>query len=108
MWSRRSGYALIQLLERALKPHYHVALAGSVLMRGESEHDLDLIIFPHKAQHFVLQEIHDGLRNHMNLIVTRDRLRELWAKRGITDTKHVEVWEFRSKRVDVIIFGGPT
>lgn len=109
-WTRRQGLALVQRLERALKPHYHVALAGGVLLRGESDHDLDVIVFPHKAHHFDLQEIHDALRGHLHLVFTRERLAAMWRERGIKDTKHVEVWSDASgrhpKRVDVIIFGG--
>jgi len=40
-----------QQLEAVLAPHgIHVALGGSVLTRGESEHDYDIMLYPHKKE----------------------------------------------------------
>ncbi len=106
LWTLEKGLELVRSLERALAPHYHAALAGGVLMRGESKHDLDVVVYPHQADHFELDEIHTALSTRMRLVVPQHKVAEDWRKRGITDTKHVEVWAVEGgKRVDIIILG---
>lgn len=106
MWTLEAGLALVRTLEKALAPNYHAALGGGVLHRGESNHDLDIIILPHHANHLDVKEIHEVLRKHLRLVVPRDKILEDWRKRGITDMKYVEVWAEGWRRVDIIILGG--
>jgi hypothetical protein len=110
MWTLEDGLALVRKLEKELAPHYHAALGGGVLHRGSSDHDLDIVILPHHANHLDVGEIHKVLQAHLRLVVTRDKVLEDWRRRGITDTKYVEVWvddsNDESRRVDIIILGG--
>ena len=48
MWTREEAIWVIERLEPELaKVGAHCALAGSVAYKGKSDHDLDLIIYPH-------------------------------------------------------------
>ncbi len=50
MWTRELAIKLVEKLEPELaKIGAHCALAGSVLYKGESKKDLDIIIYPHKS-----------------------------------------------------------
>jgi hypothetical protein len=54
MWTREEAFLVIEKLEPKLADvGTHVALAGSVACRGESDKDLDLIIYPHTKSMFV-------------------------------------------------------
>ena len=83
-------------------PHYHVALAGSVIHKGESNKDTDIMVFPHSTDHYNMQEI--CLRMcaaDMHMRITNEVVANKWQKQGSTDTKYVEVWTWEGKRVDV-------
>lgn len=48
MWTQQEAIELLKRLEPDLaKVGFHCALGGSVLYRGTSEKDLDVIIYPH-------------------------------------------------------------
>lgn len=50
MWTREQAFWVIELLEPLLaNAGAHCALNGSVLYRGSSTKDLDLIVYPHKS-----------------------------------------------------------
>jgi hypothetical protein len=38
----------------------------------------------------------------MKRLVTLDKVHEAWRKLGSYDCKHVEIWEFQNKRVDIL------
>lgn len=104
IWTRPSAIALLVKLEAALAPNYHVALAGGVLLRGKSSHDLDVVVFPHNSNHFDMAEVRAGLESAgLRFVVGCQIVQEHWRKMGSTDTKHVEVWMDGMKRVDIII-----
>ena len=47
MWELVEALEVIRSLEKRIsKVGWHVALAGGVLERGASDHDLDLVVFP--------------------------------------------------------------
>jgi hypothetical protein len=49
-WQLTEGVEFARHVEReAIQHGYHVALGGSVLHRGESDKDVDLIVYPHKT-----------------------------------------------------------
>ena len=49
-WDINRGIVIAQLIESiVVKLGYHVALTGSVLIKGESDKDLDVMIYPHKT-----------------------------------------------------------
>ena len=109
MWTIDSALTFIREIEPLLiKNGWYVGLTGSVLIKGESKHDLDLIFYPMnngKVDRLVLYGTLDhsfGMtRKHDVSIVHRK-----WWK-GETysaDSKHVEVWETKDgRRVDLFI-----
>ena len=107
MWTMGEAIEFIKSLEAAVSPHYHIALAGSVLTRGESSKDLDVMVFPHRSQYHSLDEIHSLLRNFgMKLRADFEEVKKVWRKNGDVgplDQKHVEVWSWQGKRVDVFM-----
>lgn len=92
------------LEERLSEVGWHVALAGGVLLRGESEHDLDLLIFPHCSRGAHRRDVNKALRalGWQRVRTTREMHRH-WRSRGSRDTKRVEVWLTEDGgRVDLI------
>lgn len=50
MWTLEQAVELLRMLEPvAISQGFHVALGGSVLIRGSSDKDLDIFIYPHKT-----------------------------------------------------------
>jgi len=50
MWTLELGIAAARIIQAVVVEHgAHVALSGSVLIRGESKKDLDIVIYPHDA-----------------------------------------------------------
>lgn len=81
---------------------YYVALAGSVLTRGISNKDLDVVVYPESAP----AHTHEKLRSHLEafglkLQVPVESVHRRWRKLGSSDTKHVEVWFHGQRRVDI-------
>lgn len=82
---------------------YDVALGGSVLTRGASAHDLDLVVFP----------LRTSTQNRSALLVTLERfgmhrqhsvevVHARWRALGSRDEKHVEVWvDWAGRRIDL-------
>lgn len=103
-WSRPEALFFAKELEARCLPHYHVAFAGSVLHRGHSDKDLDLIILPHTTRYARI----DDVRNIMTafgfrLFLNWEQVREKWEKKGSGDQKIVEVYIQRRRRVDIFL-----
>lgn len=105
MWTRENVLELIVTLEQALAPiGYHIALAGSVLVRGQSPHDLDVLIFPHDS---TIQN-KDAVRRALGNIGwarthSSAQMLEHWRSKGSQDCKFVEVWRDNcNRRIDII------
>ena len=50
MWTLESALPVLRVLEAvAAKEGFHVALSGSVLYRGYSAKDLDVVVYPHNV-----------------------------------------------------------
>lgn len=103
-WILEDALVFVRKLERQLAATvgYHVAMTGSVLEKGHSHNDLDLVLFPHttgKVDMYVLRAALDlaGL----SPVVSRATVAAAWERRKSQDTKHVEVWTYDSKRVDL-------
>lgn len=104
VWTRDQAIELAVKLENHFAGVYHVALTGSVLTKGISKKDVDLIIYPHTNGEGRMYDIHEGLESFgMKLVVNLETIRKKWAKQGSIDTKMVEVWRYNSKRVDVFM-----
>jgi len=102
-WSLEEALALIRMLEPKLtQVGFHVALMGSVLIEGHSTNDLDLILFPHSSNRVDVESARleltiAGLRP----VISRARVAAAWEREGSSDAKHVEVWAYNDKRVDL-------
>jgi len=120
-WTIRQARRLVNELEARLAGWY-VALAGSVLLRGESSNDLDLIFYPHTSTKIwrpfadslmydlKIDELYRVLREcGLTQLASADRVKEVWAagrsaKRGPSDDqKWVEIWMYDEQRVDVFV-----
>ena len=104
MWSTREALQFCWELERALGGSHHVALTGSVLFCGYSEHDLDVVVYPHstaqpspKAVQRAMKEI-GYVRKFDSAFVAK-----MWRRKGSKDEKHVEGWTKEGRRVDLFL-----
>ena len=106
MWELDQALSLTRVLNQLLNTKgWHVALAGGVLNKGSSEHDLDLVFYPHSTTNVNLIKLRDALyalgwiRTHSS-----DLMINHWITKGSTDRKFVEVYQTPDgRRVDVII-----
>ena len=110
MWTLVSARGIIAVMETHLAPRgFHVALAGGVLARGHSKHDLDVVVFPHcKRPMSTARSREWAIRQSLRaagLVRRRTwcQMHAYWRKHGSWDTKHVEVWVLGARRVDVIM-----
>ncbi len=102
LWTRAEALALLAVLSEKLAPRYHPALAGSVLIKGASDKDLDIVVYPNSTDDvdmgFVATKLGElGLTKLHDVEVVHAR----WRRLGSRDAKHVEVWDYHGKRVDV-------
>lgn len=105
MWKLSEALDLVAELTVPLKEAgYGVGVCGSVLVKGYSTHDLDLVVFPLNTSKLsvpgtsredALRRVGMALRHGQAVVQAR------WRKLGSTDEKHVEVWSYQGKRVDV-------
>ncbi|MGN6108955.1 MAG: hypothetical protein ACTHU0_27865 [Kofleriaceae bacterium] len=88
---------------------WHCCLTGGVLVKGQSDHDLDVVVFPAKAQYHDLDKLYEGLElAGLRRCLTTAQVRESWETRhDVVDRKHVEVWRHGTKRVDIIVWPEP-
>lgn len=81
---------------------YEVALAGSVLKKGSSEKDLDVVLFPKTTARYNRRVLYRMLEDFgMVRQYTVEEVQRAWRLQGSMDTKHVEIWKFDSRRVDL-------
>lgn len=107
----RTAWNLVEALEfvAALSPvakkaGYAVALAGSVLAKGKSEKDLDLVLFPlrtDKSPEYAIREALIGTMG-MKLVFDEAFVKAEWKRLyDSDDEKRVEVWSWLGKRIDI-------
>lgn len=104
-WTLDDAVAFVRRLEPLIHPRHYAALAGSVLITGRSEHDLDLVIYPHDSRYRGRGSVDEAMRSlGYRLAFDRDDVHAFWQARGSGDRKHVETWLSISrpkKRVDL-------
>lgn len=104
-WTLEEACALLRHIEgNAKRFSCHVGLLGSVLHRGHSEHDLDIVIYPkNSTMHAFEHRAAEALRaSGLKPVFNRDFVQKQWERAGSSDEKHVEVWETPDgRRVDV-------
>ena len=98
LWTLKEACTFCSQLHDFLAPlGYDVGLAGGILFRGESDKDIDVIIYPLKRVSADFASMHQALPE-FGLRFVRLPNKNL----GYTDDgKLVEVWEFSGKRVDL-------
>jgi len=102
-WSVEEGIALCRKLHKLLLPiGYSVALTGSVLFKGKSHKDLDLVVFPCSTANTNESLLRHTLMNFgIRPWIPMEEVHAAWRKKGSDDTKHVEVWRFGIRRIDL-------
>ena len=101
-WSLTDGIDLARRLTRTLRPiGYHVGMTGSVLLRGRSANDLDLVIYPASTARMDRRALFKTLSTTGRMLYDRETTRAAWRKQDAEDEKDVEVWEFDGKKVDL-------
>lgn len=103
-WTRDEAIELCQELgPRLEKVGWGLALCGSVLIAGESRHDLDLIVFPHTTEKEDEEGLVDALvEAGITLRADVECVHRTWRQAGSRDTKHVEVYrDEHGRRIDL-------
>jgi hypothetical protein len=105
VWTLVDALEFVRSLEiEVVRTGYHVGLRGSVIMRGRSENDLDVIIYPHDSTKcdydYLVTALHAaGLRR----IADVNHVHAHWRRKGSTDEKHVEIWSYGEHlKVDIL------
>lgn len=107
-WTLEQVRPLIAELDLHLRTvGWFVGLTGSVLHKGESFNDLDLTLTPMTTVAPELQEALKVLaRTNLHsfgfkFLVDVETVHKHWRLKGSLDTKHVEVWQYQGKKVDI-------
>lgn len=104
IWTLDEAVELVRSLHLPLsKIGWALGIAGGVLWRGHSAHDLDLVLVPYVKQESDLTAVSTLLWD-LGWQRTHDvkQMHASWRSRGLSDTKHVEVWTYLGRRVDII------
>jgi len=104
MWTLEEAQRFCSLLEFFTSPGFGVGLTGSVLISNKSAHDIDIILYPLSSNSplndiDVLKEI--LVKFGMKPLLGREEVTKHWRKKGSLDDKHVEIWNYNGKRVDI-------
>lgn len=105
------GWTLQELIEflTMMRPFlrragFEIGLTGSVLFEGKSTHDGDVVIYPTDGSSFELSSFYAVLEQlGLNLEFSHAELLRIWRSEKSNDVKHVEVWSYKGKRLDMFI-----
>ena len=105
MWTLISALAFVRQLEDACASRgWHVALGGGVMKSGASDHDVDVIAYPHCSQTSTISNLHAAMRQvGAERSASVERVQEHWRKKGSVDEKYVEAWWLDEQRIDLIV-----
>lgn len=103
VWTLEGALPLLREVEAVVELlGYHVGLAGSVLTKGFSRNDMDMILYPASTARQPKEAVAAALKGlGMRQTHSVHVVWKAWKKMGSDDTKHVEKWEYRGKAVDV-------
>lgn len=98
LWTLNQACDLCNKLQDYLAPFgYGVGLTGGVLRRGESDKDIDVIVYPFKRLSSDFDSMYQSLSDFGLKFIRLPN-----ENRSYTDDgKRVEVWEFQGKRIDL-------
>jgi len=107
VWCNTDSRDFIRSLEYEIaKIGFHVGLRGSVLMQGQSNHDLDLVIYPHDSTNVRTDELYAVLcRSGLERQKTVAQVHAGWRAKGSADEKPYEIWTFVDRVVDIFYAG---
>lgn len=98
MWNIEQAVEFCRMIEPvAIAEGFHVALGGSVLIRGESKKDVDIFIYPHKTEHATKTAFDCLIEKFENLGVNNFKQAD---HKAYADNKLVFWSEYNGKRVD--------
>lgn len=82
---------------------FAVGMTGSVLTKGSSLHDLDIIIYPLQSTKATdVDKAKAALKAKGGFpFLDSESLKRVWRRKGSMDEKTVEVWHFDKRRVDI-------
>ncbi len=105
-WELQDALVVVRELQKVItKVGWSVCLHGSVLYKGASDKDLDLLLFPHNSSLADIQALYTALKGFaMKQCLTKEEVHNEWRKIGSTDTKWVEIWKYGNKRIDLFIW----
>lgn len=102
-WSEKDAAHLVREMKKALAPDWCVGLTGSLLTESEGT-DLDLIVYPWDSSRTDQRPVYDLLVDFgMQRTRTVQQMQEYWRTKGSNDMKHVEVYLWENRRVDVFL-----
>lgn len=103
-WTRDEATLLLAgIAEELAARGFAVGLTGSVLTKGFSSHDLDIIIYPLQLTAETDWEIARQALVGAGFVchIPVETVQAAWRRKGSLDEKRVEVWLFNKRRVDV-------
>ena len=98
VWTIHEVVDIIKKLQPTLLPHYHTGLWGSVLTKGQSYKDFDLIIISHDSD---VRNDYDEIADKLTAFGFTDRERFDNLKPFYNECRHIEKWKYDGRRVDV-------
>jgi hypothetical protein len=109
VWTLADALPLLREVQAAVEPlGYHTGLVGSVITKGFSHSDLDMVIYPASIKRQAKDAVVAVLKElGMRRTHTVEKVHAAWKKMGSDDTKHVEKWmspdklDYRGRPVDV-------
>lgn len=104
MWSLQEALDLIhRIQEPANQAGWYVALAGGVLNKGYSYHDLDLVLVPMDCNQLGTWNMGYVMRDvKATYVRNSEDMLSSWRSRGSNDSKFVEHWDIGGRRIDLI------
>lgn len=104
-WTLDEATRLCRFLwPRLMSVGWHLAVTGSVMTRGQSRKDLDLVAYPRRSgsrvNHLRSELRRAGLTPGIGVL----EVRKIWRDGGSRDSKHVEVWWTEGgRRIDLFV-----
>jgi len=103
-WTLRRALTFLRKLSPPLlREGFDCGLLGSVLLKGHSTKDLDIVVFPTDTAKYSLDAAKHVFTHAMRMEQLYDKVDVLkfWRRHESTDFKHVEVWAYNNHRVDI-------
>lgn len=110
-WTFQEGVDFVRDINSHLqKANCHAGITGSVLYKGYSAKDLDLIIYPRDATKTSRSMAHENLiEAGLTHWIPTSTVHETWRSKGSSDDKQVDIWiTSDNHRVDIFWLGFQT